>query len=137
MGLNLLFCLFNAVYLKVQFRVLCCFCYTLMTFPMSQINFVKSCLQINTSVFYSHKDPNILVKVINEELDKLSSWFKSNKLSLNIRKTSFIFFGTKPNIFNSSMKIQIDNTPIRNVNSARFLGVLVDESLSWKPHLLK
>lgn len=40
----------------------------------------------DTSVFYSHKNPEILIKVVNEELDKLSTWFKSNKLSLNIKK---------------------------------------------------
>ncbi len=29
----------------------------------------------------------------------------------------------------------IDNTPITRVATTRFLGVLLDESLSWKPHI--
>lgn len=89
----------------------------------------------DTSVFYSHKNPEILIKVVNEELDKLSTWFKSNKLSLNIKKTSYILFGTKSDSLNSSMKIQIDDISINNVRSARFLGVILDDSLSWKPHI--
>jgi len=31
----------------------------------------------------------------NAELDKLSEWFKSNRLSLNIKKTSYIIFSPK------------------------------------------
>lgn len=86
-------------------------------------------------MFYSHKNPEILIKVVNEELHKLSTWFKSNKLSLTIKKTSYIFFGIKSDTFKSSMKIQIDNISINNVRSARFLGVILDDSLSWKPHI--
>ena len=39
----------------------------------------------DTSLFYSNKDINILFQTFNKELDKLTQWFKSNKLSLNIR----------------------------------------------------
>ena len=46
----------------------------------------------DTNVFYSHKDLNILITTLNLELNKLSSWFKSNKLSLNINKTNCIYF---------------------------------------------
>ena len=90
----------------------------------------------DTSVFYSHKDPDTIIRVLNEELIKLSIWFKSNKLSLNIKKTSFIFFGLKSGIFNSPSKIVIDDIPITRACSTRFLGVLLDESLSWRPHIM-
>lgn len=90
----------------------------------------------DTSVFYSHKDPDTIIRVLNEELNKLSIWFKCNKLSLNIKKTNFIFFGLKSVIFNSSSKVVIDDIPIIRVCSTRFLGVLLDESLSWKPHIM-
>ena len=36
------------------------------------------------NVFYSHKDLSILITTLNLELNKLSSWFKSNKLSLKM-----------------------------------------------------
>ena len=38
------------------------------------------------NIFYSHKDPNFLNTVVNTELDKLSSWFQANRLSVNVKK---------------------------------------------------
>ncbi len=46
----------------------------------------------DTSVFFSHKDPDTLIQVLNEELSKLSVWFKSNKLSLNIKKKTKLYY---------------------------------------------
>ena len=46
----------------------------------------------DTNLFYKHKNLNTLVSIINTELIKISSWFKLNKLSLNISKTNFIHF---------------------------------------------
>ena len=41
-------------------------------------------------LFYSHKDPNQLIRVMNFELSKISEWPKVNKLSLNVAKTNYI-----------------------------------------------
>jgi hypothetical protein len=38
----------------------------------------------DTNIFYSHNDPAILTRVLKEETEKLSEWFKANKLSLNL-----------------------------------------------------
>ena len=40
----------------------------------------------DTNLFMSHKDPVYLAASLNSELNKLSTWFKANKLSLNLRK---------------------------------------------------
>ena len=40
----------------------------------------------DTNVFVSHKDLNYLSDMLNLEMDKLSIWFKANKLSLNLKK---------------------------------------------------
>ena len=44
-----------------------------------------------------HKNLEKLVEILNEELDKLTNWFVSNGLSLNVKKTNFyyILFSTK------------------------------------------
>ena len=41
----------------------------------------------DTNIFYSHKNFHSLITTLNSELSKVSSWFKCNKLSLNIAKT--------------------------------------------------
>ena len=45
-----------------------------------------------TNAFCSNSDLNTLLRTINTELPKLSKWFKSSKLSLNLKKTNFIYF---------------------------------------------
>ena len=46
----------------------------------------------DTNIFFSHRDQNYLVKTINSEMNKLTEWFKCNKLSLNAKKSSFMIF---------------------------------------------
>ena len=46
----------------------------------------------DTNLFISHNDPVYLINTLNRELDKLSTWFTANRLSLNLSKTNFIVF---------------------------------------------
>ena len=45
----------------------------------------------DTSIFYSHSDPDRLQSVLNEELSNFDVWLKCNKLSVNLRKTNYVF----------------------------------------------
>ena len=46
----------------------------------------------DTNLFISHNDPVYLINTLNRELDKLSTWFTANRLSLNLSETNFIVF---------------------------------------------
>ena len=46
----------------------------------------------DTNLFLSNKDINKLFNDMNVELQKMSIWFKANKLSLNLTKTKRHFF---------------------------------------------
>ena len=88
----------------------------------------------DTSVFYSHKCLNTLVNILNSELAKISKWFKCNKLSLNIDKTCFINFNTSKSQPIIPNNIFIDNMPINERESTKFLGVTLDSNLTWNDH---
>lgn len=89
----------------------------------------------DTNILFSHKDAIELEKLINIELKEISNWFKLNKLSLNIDKTNFMIFKNKHNNKPTpDFKIQIDNKHIEKVNTTKFLGVLIDNNLTWKAH---
>ena len=45
----------------------------------------------------SHKSLDNLLKLFNEELDKVDKWLKINKLSFNVTKTHCIVFHNKQN----------------------------------------
>ena len=89
----------------------------------------------DTNILFSHEDPVQLEKLINTELKEISNWFKLNKLSLNIDKTNFMIFKNKYN--NKPMtdfRIEIDNKYIEQVDTTKFLGILIDNILTWKAH---
>ena len=68
-------------------------------------------------------------------MDKLSTQFKANKLSLKLKKTKFMVF--KPRQKRSICKIQIsiDNQNTVKVKETNFLGLILDKNLYWKSEI--
>ena len=89
----------------------------------------------DTNLFASGKDMNTLCRMINAELDLLKTWFSINKLSLNLSKTNYMIFSNKNRVRNN-INLNMDNTEIERVTVTKFLGVLVDENLNWKQHII-
>ena len=64
---------------------------------------------------------------MNKELKSVSTWFKANKLSINIDKTKWtIFYPTSKKRFMPTLKRETVTT---------FLGVFIDENATWKPNI--
>ena len=90
----------------------------------------------DTNIFASGKTKRALYKKVRGELGKLSDWFAHNKLSLNYSKTEFIDF-SKPAVGSSdhNFTLNIDGKKLRKVNESKFLGVLIDNKISWQGHI--
>ena len=72
------------------------------------------------------------------ELAGLSCWFKANKLSLNLDKTSYMLFSGKGNrVPVANFSLHIDNTIIKRVKNCTYLGVYLNENISWSIHIDK
>ena len=66
----------------------------------------------------------------------MDSWFKCNKLSLNVSKTNFILFKSSKKIkYADHCQIKINGQEIKRVHSTKFPGVLIDDSLNFKGHI--
>jgi len=65
---------------------------------------------------------------------EISNWFQSNCLTLNYKKTHLLHFVTKKQA-EIQQQIVISNTVIKNIGSTRFLGLIIDNTLSWKDHI--
>ena len=92
----------------------------------------------DTNLFFSHKDINVLFSTMQNELENISTWFKANKLSLNINKTKWSPFHSsskRKHILDILPILTIDNTIIHRDKVTKFLGILIDENLSWKYHI--
>ena len=66
-----------------------------------------------TNLFFSHKNIHDLQKNLNDELIKVDTWVKCNKLSLNLNKTNFIIFHSNRHQSNLELTdIKINDSPI-------------------------
>ena len=88
----------------------------------------------DTNVIASDPDWENLIKKLTAELQKLSEWFAINKLSLNIKKTNFMIFGSK-RILNKNFKLIINREALVEITSFKFLGIFIDSKLTWKNHI--
>ena len=87
----------------------------------------------DSNLFYSHSNPHTLVNVVNSELEKVTQWIRANKLSLNLLKTKYMLFSNSIDAL--PVNIVFDDTPLEVVSFIKFLGVTVDNKLSWKYHI--
>ena len=72
----------------------------------------------------------------NIELCKLTCWLQANKLSLNIKKTKFMVFRPRQKRLTlDNFAVKLCDTNIERVKEVVFLGVILDEHLSWKSHI--
>ena len=71
---------------------------------------------------------------INSVMTKITNWFQSNLLTVNCNKTHFMQFLTKKQ---NERKIQIiaPNSIKTIISSTKFLGLIIDNTLSWKDHI--
>jgi hypothetical protein len=76
----------------------------------------------------------------NDELklvfQKINRWLKANLLTLNFNKTLFIQFSSK-HTKTTQAHIKYKGKYIQNTNEASFLGLIMDNTLSWQSHLDK
>ena len=88
----------------------------------------------DTSTFCSHTDANHLVSIVSNKLAKIIIWLKVNKLFLNLTKTNFMIFHPRQKKVNVNVPVTLENTVIKQVTETKFLGILIDQHLSWNPH---
>ena len=92
----------------------------------------------DTNLIFHNNNIDTLINSANTTLEKISQWFQSNKLSLNTNKTKYILFHKpRKKISNRNIDIKINNTSIEQVKEVKFLGAILDSTLSWKPHITK
>ena len=107
------------------------------------INDLPNIQNLLTFVLYAD-DANIIIsgKTLHEiQLkfaalsDSLVRWVSTNGLSLNVRKTNYMLFSNKK-LDLGGLALTINSIPINKQEVSRFLGVLVDDRLTWKKHIV-
>lgn len=90
----------------------------------------------DTNILFSNDNLDDLNTTVNKELSVINEWFKCNKLVLNPSKTNYIIFRSpQKHIDYEKVKIYMNDKLLDRTTVGNFLGVLIDETLSWKPHI--
>ena len=80
------------------------------------------------------KDLASLENNVNFELQKVFSWLVSNKLTLNVSKSKFMLT-LKSKTSCKKFNVKINGKSLEQCTSYKYLGVYIDNNLSWKPHI--
>ena len=84
------------------------------------------------------KNIDTLFASMNKGLENVSTWFKSNKLSLNVDKTKWLLFhplSKRQCLPQTFPNLLIENTHIKREHVTKLLGVFIDENLFCKQHI--
>ena len=63
-------------------------------------------------------------------LDSAIPWYTSNRLGINADKSAMMLVGKNSKVQNH-VNVTINNVPVEQVNSMKYLGIHLDDNLSW------
>ena len=96
----------------------------------------------DTSLSKGFKTTNELKEQLIPAFCKVCEWLKCNKLSFIALKTEFMIMGTSQKLSNldidpsmTPFKLILNNYEIRRVKKTKYLGMIVDDSLTWEDHI--
>ena len=84
----------------------------------------------DTMLYCHHRSKQSLKYMITHDIKLLLDWFKANLLSLNMEKSTMIKFWPDTTPF----EIHIGDTIIKTSKFTKFLGLTIDEYLTWSHH---
>ena len=92
----------------------------------------------DSSILYSHSNPNTLESVLNNELKNIEVWLRCNKLSVNVKKTIHLIFKPwqkkRDHIF-LHFFISLGGQLLTQNKATKFLGLYIDEHPTCKDHI--
>lgn len=87
----------------------------------------------DTSIVVEAQDLHELESKANEELQTIDNFMSANKLSINAKKTVYLIFTPKSKKHHS-INLYIANQKLEEVPEAKFLGIHIDNKLTFSSH---
>lgn len=91
----------------------------------------------DTCLFYFGKSIHDIIIHAQNDLNLLNIWFQSNLLTINTSKTKYVIFKAKNKIISEHQPLRINKENIIKSEQEKYLGLTLDSSVTWKPHIEK
>ena len=88
----------------------------------------------DTNIIVINSNQGGLQTALNKTISDIISWFKVNFLLPNFDETYYLEFRTA-NCIDSTLDTKYFNKSLANVPYTKFLGLLIDDTLSWDNHI--
>ena len=96
-------------------------------------NFFVRLFADDTFLCTQNENDSLLENEVNNELQKVHEWLAANKLTLNVSKSKFMIISKKKQ--RPNLNVKINGQPLEECDTYKYLGVIIDKDLTWKPHI--
>lgn len=87
----------------------------------------------DTSSTNSAPNREQLYREANSDFNQIRDWLQINQLSLNVQKTTYLEIKKKKPVVSGNDDHKIKD--IQKAKSAKYLGIVIDEKMSWEEHI--
>jgi len=89
----------------------------------------------DTNIMYYSKNKSELKRMMKEDLLTIDKWIQVNSLQINVEKTNYIILSKLSQSVLVPFDLEFRDAVIKRVQSAKYLGLVLDEQLSWSTHI--
>lgn len=100
----------------------------------NELNIFLTMFADDTTICIAAKSVKMLETTSNNLLSSFYTWCSSNKLIINTSKTKYMIFHNKTTEL-QNVTLQLNTAKIEKVTITKFLGLHIDENLSWRTHI--
>lgn len=87
----------------------------------------------DTALYYAFDTPEELETAMQRDAILIHDWLCRNVLTMNVGKTCYMMFGKARHL--PDFDIKINDEKIKRVKTFKYLGLVLDENLSFKQHI--
>jgi len=78
---------------------------------------------------------SVVEKTLQADVNNVSTWFVVNRLKLNVSKSLCMLIGSRHRTRGLDLVIKLYGVILKQVCSTKYLGVYLDQHLTWQPHV--
>ena len=91
----------------------------------------------DSNLFHSFQPGENIIDLtdISQKFKDVIAWCNANRLTINVGKTKYILFRGRRKKFELFGNLLVNESILESVESTSFLGINIDEHLTWKKHI--